>query len=226
MITRSIALIVFLTGLFFAASAFAANGYATANVNMRTGPGVYYPRITVIAAGSAVSIYDCTHGHRWCSVGWRGYRGWVSGRYLRFIGYRPRIYAPPDIYFDFDFREPRWRDRHDRWHKARPYPRRKKRIIRRDWNRDHDRWHKKSRKHKAKPYPRRKKKIIRRDWNRDRDHWQKKQRKHKSTPYPRRKKKIIRRDWNRDHDRWHKDNRGSGKRIIRQRKCPPNRDCD
>ena len=164
MFNRSIALIVFLTGLLFATSAYAANGYTTANLNMRTGPSVHYPRITVIPVGSAVSIYDCTPGHRWCSVGWRGYRGWASGRYLQFVDYRPRIYAPPDIYFDFDYREPRWRDRHDRWHKARPYPRWKKKIVRRKWNRDHDRWHKKQRKPKAKSYPRRKKKIVRRDW--------------------------------------------------------------
>jgi len=169
MISRSLALLVFLFGLLFAASAYAANGYTTGNVNMRTGPSVYYPRITVVPVGSAVSIYDCTQGRRWCSVGWRGYRGWVSGRYLRFSGYRPRIYAPPtDDYFDFDYREPRWRDRRDRRYKARPYPRRKKKIVRRDWNRDHDRWH------KSKPYPRRKKKVVRRDWNRSHDRWHKK----------------------------------------------------
>jgi uncharacterized protein YraI len=196
MINRSLALLVLLSGLFFTASAFAANGYTTGNVNMRTGPSVYYPRITVIPVGSPVIIYRCTQGQRWCSVRWHGYRGWVSRRYLRFGDYRPRIYAPPpDIYFDFDFREPRWRDRHDRWHKARPYPRRKKKIIRRKWNRDHDRWHKKQKRPKARPYLRR-------------------------------KKRIIRRDWNRDHDRWHRDNRAPGKRFYRRRNCPPGRDCD
>lgn len=169
MINRSLALLVFLSGLLFAASAFAANGYTTGNVNMRTGPGVQYPRIAVVPVGSPVTIYECTRSRRWCSVRWHRYRGWVSGRYLRFGDYRPRVYVPsPDIYFDFDYREPRWRDRRDRRPKSKSHPRRKKKVVRRDWNRDHDR------QHKSKSYPRRKKKVLRRDWNRDHDRGHKK----------------------------------------------------
>ncbi len=215
MTNRSVALLVLLSGLLFSASAFAANGYATANVNMRTGPSVYYPRITVIPAGSPVTIYHCTQALRWCNLRWRAYRGWVFARYLEFDDYRPRIYVPPPaIYFDFDFRERRWSDRHRRWHKARPYPRRKKPVIRRDWNRDHDRWH------KTRPYPRRKKPVIRRDFRRDHDRW------HSARPYPPSKKPVIRRDWKRDHDRWHRQRRVPKQPGIRPRWCPPNRECD
>ena len=145
MIRHFIALLVFLTGLLFAASAFAAKCYTTGNANMRTGPSVYYPRIAVIPDDSPVTNYYCTQDQNWCDVRWHAYRGWVFRGYLRFTFCQPRMSAPPPgIYFNFDFRDRRWRDGHNRWHKAKPYPRREKKIIRRDWNSDHDRWHQKN----------------------------------------------------------------------------------
>jgi len=84
----------------------------------------------------------------WCRVYWRGFRGWVSRRYLRYGEYRPRVHGPPIIYFEY--RDRRWHDDHDRWHRHRPYPKRKKKTDRRKWNKDHDRWHEKSRKKKKR----------------------------------------------------------------------------
>ena len=129
-------------------SALAANGYTTGSVNMRTGPGVNYPRIAVIPRGAGVTIRGCVRDHRWCDVSWRGWRGWVSARYLVWTRYRRPIYRPghpplwggPIIQFRFE----RY---HDRWYRDRPYYRKrhwhpkksKKRVIRRGGDRKIDR---------------------------------------------------------------------------------------
>ncbi len=140
--TRLPVLLGLFLGLLFATSAHAVSGTTTANVNMRTGPGVGHTRITVIPKRRAVVVEHCTQTLRWCLVRWRGNRGWVSARYLRFD--RPRVRTvlpPPYLLFDFQYRDRTWRKRHDRWHRGRPYP--KKKVRRPKWNRDHDRWHKK-----------------------------------------------------------------------------------
>jgi len=126
-------------GLALPDTALAANGYTTGAVNMRTGPGVSYPRIAVIPRGAAVTIRGCVRDHRWCDVSWRGWRGWVSARYLVWTRYRRPIYRPgypplwggPIIVFRFE----RY---HDRWYRDRPWyrqrhwhPRKKKRVVRR-----------------------------------------------------------------------------------------------
>ena len=59
-------------GLALPDTALAASGYTTGSVNMRTGPGVSYPRIAVIPRGAAVTIRGCVRDHRWCDVSWRG----------------------------------------------------------------------------------------------------------------------------------------------------------
>ncbi len=140
MIRHFITLFVFLTAVSFAASTVAARCYTKGNANLRIEPSVYYPRIAIIPDDSPVINFYCTDG--WCNVRWHAYRGWISKRYLRLTFCHPRMSAPPPgVYFDFEFRDRRWRDRHGRWHKARPYPRGKKKSIRRRWNRDHDLWH-------------------------------------------------------------------------------------
>ncbi|MBO3762347.1 SH3 domain-containing protein [Ciceribacter sp. L1K22] len=76
----------------------AANGYATANVNLRAGPSTNYPAVTVIPAGAGVDIYGCLNTANWCDVGFRGIRGWVSGSYLQ-AGYQQRrVYVAPEYY--------------------------------------------------------------------------------------------------------------------------------
>ena len=127
-------------GLALSDTALAANGYTTGNVNMRTGPGINYPRIAVIARGARVTIRGCVRNHRWCDVTWRGWRGWVSALYLVRTRYRRPIYRPgypplwggPIIQFRFE----RY---HERWYRDRPYykkrhwhPRRKKQAVRRN----------------------------------------------------------------------------------------------
>ncbi|ESR26889.1 SH3 domain-containing protein [Lutibaculum baratangense] len=64
----------------------AASGYATGDVNMRTGPSTRYHRILTIPRGAPVEIYGCSGS--WCDTAYAGRRGWVSGRYLSTSGYR------------------------------------------------------------------------------------------------------------------------------------------
>ena len=68
-----------------AGAAEAAPGYATANVNLRAGPGTQYPIVAVMRAGDRVEIHGCTSGWTWCDIDWRGYRGWAAGRYLQVL---------------------------------------------------------------------------------------------------------------------------------------------
>ena len=58
---------------------------ATADVNLRAGPGTQYPIVTTIPYGSSVSLYGCTAGVTWCDVGWAGERGWVAATYLQAV---------------------------------------------------------------------------------------------------------------------------------------------
>lgn len=67
-------------------------GWTTGNVNMRTGAGVGYARITTIPANQLVQIYGCS---TWCQIGWGGFSGWVSGNYVRAAGPGIPIQPPP-----------------------------------------------------------------------------------------------------------------------------------
>ena len=83
--------------------AYAASGYSTGNVNMRTGPGTRYARVTTIPAGAPVEIYGCQRN--WCDTYFAGRRGWVSGSYLVTRG-RPSVSsgAAADRYDGYDRR--------------------------------------------------------------------------------------------------------------------------
>ena len=76
------------------------NGYATATVNQRTGPGVAYSIIQIIPAGAPVRIYGCLSALNWCDTRYSGRRGWVNGRYLE-IFYNNR--RRPIMRFGFSF---------------------------------------------------------------------------------------------------------------------------
>ena len=53
----------------------------SANLNLRTGPGLFYPVAFVIPAGSAVNVVSC--GGTWCIVTWAGQTGYADGGYLQ-----------------------------------------------------------------------------------------------------------------------------------------------
>jgi len=60
----------------------ATNAITTTTLNVRSGPGVRYKPQTVLPAGYPVMAGSCTR--YWCQVGFNGYNGWVSLRYLAF----------------------------------------------------------------------------------------------------------------------------------------------
>ncbi|MBY3037679.1 SH3 domain-containing protein [Rhizobium laguerreae] len=87
-------------GLFMLAPAIAqaAQGYSTANVNMRAGPSTRYPAVAVISAGSSVEIRGCLSDVNWCDVEFYGGRGWVSGQYVQALYQQRRVYVGPQYY--------------------------------------------------------------------------------------------------------------------------------
>lgn len=76
----------------------AAEGYSTANVNMRAGPSTRYPAVAVIPAGSSVEIRGCLSDVNWCDVEFYGGRGWVSGQYVQAPYQQRRVYVGPQYY--------------------------------------------------------------------------------------------------------------------------------
>ncbi|MBX4910753.1 MULTISPECIES: SH3 domain-containing protein [Rhizobium] len=76
----------------------AAEGYSTANVNMRAGPSTRYPAVAVIPAGSSVEIRGCLSNVNWCDVEFYGGRGWVSGQYVQAVYQQRRVYVGPEYY--------------------------------------------------------------------------------------------------------------------------------
>ena len=76
----------------------AAEGYSTANVNMRAGPSTRYPAVAVIPAGSSVEIRGCLSDVNWCDVEFYGGRGWVSGQYVQASYQQRRVYVGPQYY--------------------------------------------------------------------------------------------------------------------------------
>jgi uncharacterized protein YraI len=106
-----------------------ANGYPITNVNLRAGPGVYYPAIVVVPTHAPIAILGCLGDYTWCDVYFQGSRGWMRSIYLKkwYSGYYYALgdYAPRlgirvvsfDIgpYWDSNYRDrPFYRER-DRW---------------------------------------------------------------------------------------------------------------
>ncbi|APG93909.1 SH3 domain-containing protein [Sinorhizobium americanum] len=142
------------TGILLLAPAIAqaAEGFATANVNMRAGPSTAYPAVTIIPAGESIEIYGCLADVPWCDVEFYDGRGWVHGRYIQALYQQRRVYLGPQYYrrlgipvvvFSFSsYWDRHYRDREfyrdrDRWrrgpnfyrgpdHRAEPSPRRRR----------------------------------------------------------------------------------------------------
>lgn len=124
----------------------AADGFATSNVNMRSGPSTQYPAVIVIPAGAPVRIYGCLADTPWCDVSFARARGWVAGRYVQAAYRQKRVYVDPQYYrplgiptvtfdlgnyWDRNYRgRDFYRDR-DRW-------RRDRNVTRQDWGRQDD----------------------------------------------------------------------------------------
>ena len=63
-----------------AGAALANPGWATQDLNFRTGPGSRYDVIASLNACTRVHVYE-SYGS-WYRVTWNGYEGWVSARYI------------------------------------------------------------------------------------------------------------------------------------------------
>lgn len=108
----------------------ATSGFATANVNMRSGPSTGYPAVTVVPVGAPITIHGCMSNVNWCDVSFAGGRGWVSGSYIQTSYRQNRVYVQPDYYQSLGiptvtFEVDNYWDRHYR---------------NRDFYRDRDRW--------------------------------------------------------------------------------------
>lgn len=55
-------------------------GFTTENVNMRSGPGTSYSKITTLPKNSSVIVLNSKDG--WYLVKWGDYQGYISGEYL------------------------------------------------------------------------------------------------------------------------------------------------
>jgi len=174
----------------------AVRGFATANVNMRSGPSTGYPAVTVIPVGAPVTINGCMSSVNWCDVSFAGGRGWVSGNYVQASYQSRRVYVAPDYYprlgiplvtFDVDTYWGRYyRDRdfyreRDRWRRFTfepgrnppppPPPRWEPPRVDRDpprWDRDRDRWDR-DRSEVRPAQPNWNRDRGREEWNRDRE---------------------------------------------------------
>jgi uncharacterized protein YraI len=71
-----------------------AGSYAANDINMRAGPSTHYPSIGIVPEGTALNVYGCTRGYRWCDVAASGQRGWVSAAYIE-IDYDARRVRVP-----------------------------------------------------------------------------------------------------------------------------------
>lgn len=94
----------------------AVRGYATANVNLRAGPGTQYPAVTTLRPGEAVLIHGCLSDRSWCDISVRGERGWSANKYLSAAANRNvgiGALAIPAIVFSYAY----W----DRYYVRRPW---------------------------------------------------------------------------------------------------------
>src|SRR5690606_10701217 len=55
---------------------------ATAELNIRSGPGPHFPSVGFIAAGGSTMVEGCLQGSKWCRVNYDGVVGWSYSDYL------------------------------------------------------------------------------------------------------------------------------------------------
>lgn len=91
-----------LAGALFAAglapaAALAQDAYATADLNLRAGPGTQYAIVGSVPEGAGVDTLTCAGS--WCRIRYEGDVGWVAAAYLAADeAAAPPTYVPPPVY--------------------------------------------------------------------------------------------------------------------------------
>jgi uncharacterized protein YraI len=66
-------------------SAQAQSTYTATAVNMRAGPGGFYPVVTVLGPSLPVTVLGCIASYEWCDVSAGGARGWVWAGNINYV---------------------------------------------------------------------------------------------------------------------------------------------
>ena len=82
---RSLRIAVLVLLLCLSLPAFAVDGYVSADVNLRSGPGTEYPSVMVVPKWTGLQVQGCVDGYSWCDVQAGPDRGWVYVEYLEFV---------------------------------------------------------------------------------------------------------------------------------------------
>ena len=105
------------------------NAVMLRQATVRAGPNINFPRVGSARTRARVAVYGCLRDRTWCDIGFRGSRGWVSGRHVASLhrGRLQSLYAiAPDMgigvrgfsvrpYWEENYRsQPFYADR-DRW---------------------------------------------------------------------------------------------------------------
>lgn len=59
------------------------DGFASANVNLRAGPGRDFPVIAKLTPNHPVRVNGCLSGRDWCEIEYGNLNGWVSTQFLQ-----------------------------------------------------------------------------------------------------------------------------------------------
>src|SRR4051812_706007 len=76
--------------------------HTTHNLNLRSGPDVSYPPISIIPAGAAIDVMSC--GAYWCHIHWAAHLGYVNGDYL--LTHETVLVAPIEHVHDYVIAHP------------------------------------------------------------------------------------------------------------------------
>jgi uncharacterized protein YraI len=80
---RYVGAVTLAAAMLMSTSAFAALSVsATADLNIRGGPGPQFPVLGMIRANDQAAVQGCIEGSKWCQVSYQGISGWVYGDYL------------------------------------------------------------------------------------------------------------------------------------------------
>lgn len=80
----SLAIAAVLAAMALSAPALAFTSFATAHLNIRSGPGPQYPVIEMINYNDRVEVSGCLKDVSWCAVTAGGVAGWAAGEYLAY----------------------------------------------------------------------------------------------------------------------------------------------